>query len=251
MSAESFNLLVWGWIALAFIVVPLELKVTAPYGRHTKSGWGPMIDNRLGWIIMEIPSWALMTYFFFTHGLSSNTVITVLYACWSIHYINRFAIFPLRTRTKGKKMPVVIMLFAIFFNIGNGFVNGYFLAHFAEYTNAWLSDPRFIAGIAIFATGFFINQKSDTMLINLRKPGETGYKIPKGWLFERISCPNHFGEVVEWAGFALMAWSLPAASFAIWTAANLIPRALSHHKWYLDKFPDYPHQRKAVIPYIL
>jgi hypothetical protein len=57
--------------------------------------------------------------------------------------------------------------------------------------------------------------------------------------------------MVEWGGFALMAWSLPALSFAIWTIANLLPRALQHHKWYQQTFSDYPAERKAVIPFIL
>ena len=56
------------------------------------------------------------------------------------------------------------------------------------------------------------------------------------------------GEIIEWSGFALMCWNLPALSFAVWTAANLIPRALSHHAWYRRTFPDYPPGRKAVIP---
>jgi 3-oxo-5-alpha-steroid 4-dehydrogenase 1 len=49
-----------------------------------------------------------------------------------------------------------------------------------------------------------------------------------------------------------MAWNLPALSFAVWTAVNLIPRALDHHKWYKSYFKEeYPKQRKAVIPFLL
>jgi steroid 5-alpha reductase family enzyme len=88
------------------------------------------------------------------------------------------------------------------------------------------------------------------LLLRLRKPGETGYKIPKSGLFRWVSCPNHFGEIVEWSGFALICWNLPALSFAIWTAANLIPRAVSHHNWYREKFEDYPLRRKAVLPFL-
>ena len=40
-------------------------------------------------------------------------------------------------------------------------------------------------------------------------------------------------------------------SFAIYTLANLLPRALSHHQWYLEKFDDYPKERKAFLPYLL
>ena len=108
-----------------------------------------------------------------------------------------------------------------------------------------------IAFILLFLFGFIINIQSDNYLLSLRKPGESGYSIPKGRWFGLVSCPNHFGEILEWTGFALMAWNLPAFSFAVWTAANLIPRAISHHKWYHAHFEHYPADRKAVIPYLV
>ena len=48
--------------------------------------------------------------------------------------------------------------------------------------------------------------------------------------------PNHFGEIVEWIGFAILSWSLPAFAFAIWTMANLVPRSLNHHQWNMDNW---------------
>ncbi len=53
--------------------------------------------------------------------------------------------------------------------------------------------------------GYAINHHADSVLLSLRKPGETGYKIPYGGLYKYISCPNYFGEMVEWFGFALAA----------------------------------------------
>ena len=58
------------------------------------------------------------------------------------------------------------------------------------------------------------------------------------------------GEILEWVGFAIMTWCLPGLIFAIWTMANLIPRASAHHKWYRNEFGDYPKDRKAIIPFI-
>jgi steroid 5-alpha reductase family enzyme len=124
------------------------------------------------------------------------------------------------------------------------------LAPLEKYSQAWLSSPNFLIGIILFVIGFAINLRSDTILINLRKPGETGYKIPRGFLFTYVSSPNLFGEIIEWAGFALMAWNLPALSFMVWTFANLVPRAKNHHDWYLQQFPDYPRERKIVFPFL-
>lgn len=237
--------LTWGWMAIGVITFFYLFKKTAPFGRHTTTGWGPMVDNRLGWMVMEIvsPIVLTMTFHYFANGLAFHQWILLL--LWNLHYLNRSIIFPLRIRTNGKQMPVSIMLSAVGFNIVNGFVNGYFLA-----VSTPASGILFGVGLVVFLSGFIINNIADTQLINLRKPGETGYKIPSGALFNWISCPNLSSEIVEWFGFALMAMNLGALSFAVWTFCNLAPRAVAHHKWYVEKFPDYPKQRRAVIPFL-
>jgi len=48
-----------------------------------------------------------------------------------------------------------------------------------------------------------------------------------------------------------MTMNIGSLSFFIWTFINLVPRALSHHKWYHHKFSDYPKERKAIIPKII
>ena len=96
-----------------------------------------------------------------------------------------------------------------------------------------------------------INLHADTVLIHLRKPGETGYKIPRGGIYRFVTSPNYLGEIMEWCGWALMTWSLPGLAFAVYSVANLAPRALSNHKWYREKFDDYPTSRRALIPFLL
>ena len=245
-------LLMYAWILIALILVPIQLKITAPYGRHSQKNWGPLIDNRLGWVLMEIVSPLVFASFFLSGSNEKTTPMWIFFGCWMLHYINRSIIFPLRTRTTGKKMPLMIAVSAIFFNMMNGFTNGHYLGEVGPvYEMSWLQDPRFILGGMLFLIGAYFNLQADNILINLRKPGETGYKIPFGGLFRWISCPNHFGEMLEWTGFAIMCWNLPALGFAIWTIANLLPRAVAHHRWYQEKFVDYPKERKAVIPYLV
>lgn len=247
----TFNYIVLGWISLAIIIFPITLQITAPYGRHISSKWGPLVDNRMGWILMELP--ALLTFpllFLLGDGLK-GPVSWIFFGLWLVHYLNRTLIFPLRTHTKGKHIPLFIVLFAVIFNVGNGYVNGQYLGSLGPYYEwSWLGNPRFTIGAILFIAGLYINWQSDNILLHLRKPGETDYKIPHGGLFRYVSCPNHFGEILEWIGFACMTWSLPALSFALWTFVNLVPRALDHHKWYLRNFEAYPKDRKAVIPFL-
>ena len=149
-------------------------------------------------------------------------------------------------------MPLFIAVSAIVFNLGNNYLNGFYLGTIHPlYDNHWLTDPRFIIGVIIFFTGFIINIRSDNILFKLRKPGERDYKIPYTGLFRWISSPNYFGEILEWLGWAIATWSLPGLAFFIWTSANLIPRAISHHQWYRNRFSDYPKERKALIPYLI
>ena len=250
LSWTTYQNFLYGWILLAILVFFLLLKITAPYGRHNKNR-GPTMDNKWAWMIMELPVLVVLGIFIFPAADSLAAVSLLMIGLFIFHYINRIFIFPFRIRTKGKKMPVIIVLSAIFFNLVNGFSFGYFFSKFADYSNGWLTDIRFIAGSILFIAGLTINWKADTILIHLRKPGEADYKIPTGWLFENISCPNLFGELLEWLGFAILCWNLPALTFFIWTAANLIPRGMAHHKWYKERFKEYPDERKAVIPFVL
>jgi 3-oxo-5-alpha-steroid 4-dehydrogenase 1 len=248
MTLETLNLICIIWSAIAVATFILLQYVTAPYGRHTTKGWGLEISNRIGWILMELPSFLIILYFYISSNQS--TYASLLSLLWLFHYLNRTFIFPFRIRTKGKKMPLTIVFSAIFFNFFNAGLNGYYLANFDTYTTENFSQWNFILGIILFVVGFIINQISDNILIHLRKPGETGYKIPTGFLFKYISCPNLFGELIQWMGFAFIAWNFPATTFLIWTAANLLPRALKHHNWYLNNFKEYPKNRKAVFPKI-
>jgi 3-oxo-5-alpha-steroid 4-dehydrogenase 1 len=227
--------------------------VTAPFGRHTSNKWGPTLNNKLGWFLMELPSFLIMLYFLVFGSRSFNSYAWMLFACWLLHYSNRTFIYPLRIKPTEKRMPVMIVASAVFFNLVNAGLNGYYLAELApasSYDSSWLTSPQFVIGMVLFVTGMFINLRSDHVLINLRKPGETGYHIPKGFLFDFVSSPNLFGEIIEWTGFAIMAWNLPALSFMLWTYANLVPRAKNHHDWYHQHFSNYPIERKVVFPFL-
>jgi protein-S-isoprenylcysteine O-methyltransferase Ste14 len=85
-------------------------------------------------------------------------------------------------------------------------------------------------------------------LLRLKKANPDDYSIPRGGLFRWVSCPNYLGEIVEWLGWALLTWSPAGLAFAAWTMANLVPRARAHHRWYRERFSDYPTKRKALVP---
>jgi len=245
---EIFDKIIIGWFLLTAVVFLVLLFISAPYGRHHRSGWGPSINNKLGWIIMEA---AAPVVFFLCFILGDNAItaaVLVFLLLWQAHYIHRAFIYPFSLRSKTEGMPIVIVTSGLVFNIVNGYLNGRYIFTFSGgYGNEWLNDPRFIAGVAMFIAGFIINRHADQILRNL-SIGQSGYKIPYGGLFRWISSPNYFGEIIIWIGWAMATWSLAGLAFAAWTIANLVPRARSHHEWYQTNFPEYPPDRKALLP---
>ena len=116
---------------------------------------------------------------------------------------------------------------------------------------------------------------------------DRGYRIPTSPLFSLVACPNYGAECAEWAAFAAASFfasraagagagaveggrssgssggvaaaaaaasneeALPSLAFALFTAANLVPRALAHRRWYAEKFEDFPRGRRAIFPWVL
>ena len=246
-----YHLILYPWLGLGILAFFILFFITAPYGRHNKK-MGPMISGRWGWIIQEVISPLTFAHFFIRGDSVKTPEMWIFFFLWIAHYFNRSIIFPFRQK-HAKDTAVIVVMSAISFNIINGFINGYYLGSAElvqnQYTN-YFQSYNFILGLIIFITGAYINIRSDEILFSLRKEND-GYKIPQSFLYKYISCPNYFGEIIEWAGFAIMVWNLPGLIFVLWTIFNLVPRAVSHHKWYQNKFKEYPKDRKAVIPFIL
>lgn len=241
-----------GWFALSAVVFVALFVVSAPYGRHVRRGWGPTVPDRAGWVLMEAPAALGFAALFVLTRSQRYPISWVFLALWEMHYVHRAFIYPLGLRGKDKRMPIVIVAMAVVFNGVNVYLNGWQVFTLAErYPSAWLRDPRFLVGLAMFVCGYVINRHSDTILRGLRRPGESSYKIPQGGLYRWVSCPNYLGEIIEWVGWALATWSLAGLAFAVWTAANLVPRAWSHHRWYRQHFVDYPSGRRAILPGLL
>ena len=241
-----YNLLfVWIFIGLCTFTYLIFSKTIAPYGRHSNSDWGIMIDNRWGWFWMELPALVLMPLIILISPVEKNAIIALILSLWILHYFYRTILFPIKLKTTGKKMPIIIVVSAFIFNLFNGFFVGYEIGNISQLE----FGINTIIGLIIFFVGMYINRSSDNKLISLRQENKE-YQIPNGGMFKYISCPNHFGEIVEWIGFSIIVLNLGSLSFALWTAFNLIPRALNHHNWYINSFKEYPNDRKAVIPFI-
>ena len=235
--------------AIAGIAFPILFLVTVPYGgRHTSERWGPTLPSRLAWFLMEVPAPIFLLLAYSWGRPAGSPVSLLLLLLFLGHYAHRAILFPLRMRSTGKRTPALSAAVAFCVNVLNGTIQGLAVSRAAAYDTAWLVDPRFVVGILLFALGAAINLQSDDILRKLRPPGEHGYRIPQGGLFRFVSSPNYLGEIVQWAGWALATWSTAGLAFLLLSIANLAPRARANQRWYREEFPNYPSDRKALIP---
>lgn len=143
----------------------------------------------------------------------------------------------------------------VLFNLINALMQGgwiFYLSPEGMYSPEWLCTPQFIIGTLIFIAGMAINIHSDHIIRHLRRPGDTRHYIPRGGMFRYVSSANYFGEFVEWTGFAILTWSWAGAVFALWTFANLAPRARRINRRYAEEFGEEFTRLnlRAIIPFI-
>ncbi|XP_037328997.2 3-oxo-5-alpha-steroid 4-dehydrogenase 2a [Pungitius pungitius] len=228
-----------------------QTRSPARYGRYLAAG-GRTCPARLAWFLQEVPALLvplLMLTGDRTESTGDRTGMTLLLSTFVLHYFHRSLIYAVLTR--GRPVPLPIVLSAATFCSLNGFLQAHHLLHCARFQHTWLRDARLAAGFLLFMVGMIVNIHSDHILRGLRRPGETVYRIPHGGMFEFVSGANFLGEILEWGGYALASWSLPATAFAFFTVCSIGPRAYQHHRDYQQRFEDYPRSRKALIPFVL
>ncbi|OQV18985.1 3-oxo-5-alpha-steroid 4-dehydrogenase 1 [Hypsibius exemplaris] len=251
---QLLDLMGFAMIATAIVVYLALSFFPAPYGRYSTAAAGPQIDSKLAWIVQEAPSLIIpiLVYFLMDNGRPTFEG-KILIGLFVLHYLQRTVIYGSLIRG-GKTTSLSTAALAFVFTAYNGYMQSRSLLQFRKLGEGYttVNHPFFIAGVAIFVIGMAINIHSDSVLRGLRADGSPGYKIPRGGMFDFVSAANYFGEIVEWTGFAIAAGQLQGLAFFIFTLANLVPRAMTHHDWYLQKFrSEYPLGRTAILPFLI
>jgi len=256
----TYQNIMWFSFILVGLVLVASLLVDSPFGKFASDKMGINLGPRLGWFLMELPAMLSFIYFFFKGPNSSGLVPLFFLFVWVVHYLNRGFIFPYLIRApKGAKgnfsISVIVMGWMV--TTLHGYLNGSWVSQYGDHLNiTWISDPRFIIGIIMYYSGLYLNIHSDRIIRNLRskdeiESGKKVYRIPFGGGFNLVTNPSYLGELIGWTGFAIATWSPGGLFVLLISAANLIPRSFATHKWYIDKFEDYPKDRKALVPFLV
>jgi 3-oxo-5-alpha-steroid 4-dehydrogenase 1 len=282
-------------LIIAIAIIPINMlffsHIPTPYGRfYKKDIWGPDLDEKKAWCIMESTALFMFLIFYFMFGANKFGYVPLFFlSLWIFHYINRSFIYPfIIMKQKYKKFPLLLVILGFLYLTMFSYLNAKNVSSNPKYTIEWFKKPIFIIGVIIFFIGFIINVWADCKLQQLKKDNKKNdesnennkdikfyeygkfnfskmfdnsvyfednekkhYHLPSGGLYNYISSPNYLGEILEWSGWAVATWSLPGLLFALGAVGCIGVRALHTHKWYEKNFENMPKDRKALIPFIL
>ncbi|KAG2447625.1 hypothetical protein HYH02_007543 [Chlamydomonas schloesseri] len=172
---------------------------------------------------------------------------------WCFHYAKRIV----ETFTVHKFGHATMPIFNLFKNCG--YYWGY-----AAYVSYFVNHPLYTApnqtvSVACLAVAGLMqlgNLWSHLILAGLRKPGEKDYKIPKGGLFNFVTCANYTFEIWGWLLFSVSVQSIPAYLFAATGAAQMTQWAIAKHNRLRKLFdgkegrPKYPRRWIIFPPFL-
>lgn len=113
-------------------------------------------------------------------------------------------------------------------------------------------DPTFLwscAALWLFAQ--LSNLHAHLTLKSLRPAGTTVRAIPRGYMFNLVSCANYFFEILSWTAISVMTNSIAAHVFLAFSAVTMTQWALKKHAQYKKEFGKGYPRRKAIIPFVI
>jgi len=130
-----------------------------------------------------------------------------------------------------------------YFNYGPAFAKGSVFD--TQMSTMWIVFS--VIGFIFFELS---NMCTHAILRNLRPPGTKIRRIPRGYGFNLVSCPNYLFEILSWVFFSFVSGSWASWFFVLVSSVQMYFWAVKKHSIYKKEFPNYPKNRKALIPFI-
>lgn len=180
-----------------------------------------------------------------------TTVALVGALLWSIHFWRRAAESAWVHRYTKPLVPLGDVVTEYVYYWGFAAWNAWSLTSSSYAQPAWWIVA---CGALLFVVAEAGNARAHRMLRDFRPAGTKQRVIPRGFLFERVSCPHYLFEILSWVGFAIVTETWAARAFCVVGAGILGAWAHTRHVAYRKDFDGsegrekYPEARRALIP---
>jgi hypothetical protein len=175
---------------------------------------------------------------------SPNAYQVVVLVCLSAHFLKRLLEAWFLHKYSGPMNPLAAVAISCFYSLTT------FIPAYINRTPVSEIDPLVAAGMGVFLVGEILNFMHHKILASLRPPSME-YVIPRGGLFNAVVCPHYLFEIVSWFGLCLIVRHVFMFLFFFFMVTYLLVRSLQTLAWYRERFPNFPPDRKAILPFIL
>lgn len=173
-----------------------------------------------------------------------NAYQTLVLACLTVHFVKRLLESWFLHKYSGPMSPFAAAGISCFYSL-------------TTFLPAWINrqliseiDVPALMGLVVFLAGESLNFIHHKIIADLRL-NTMEYMIPRGGLFDLVVCPHYLFEIVSWIGLCLI--FRHASLFLLFSlmVMYLLLRSLQTLKWYRERFPDFPADRRAILPFVL
>eukprot|EP01083_Nonionella_stella_P017353 48538_1 len=197
----------------------------------------------------------MMTALSPTDGIS--TLYQAMFICFYCFHFLRRIIEVICIHNYQRSAPVFEVFGAFIYYGGLSIYNSFCSNINMFYKYGIPNSILIVIGIFIFIVGESGNCYHHYLLSKMRPKGFNGHVIPNGCLFNFVSCPHYFFELLTWFGWFIMTgFGVGPLALLLLSLITLIQRSKEKHDKYRHEFNGenhkkvYPQHRKALIPFI-
>jgi len=181
-----------------------------------------------------------------------STTQTIALICWVAHYVKREFETAFVHKFSHGTMPIFNIFKNSIYYWGCGAAIAYFVNH-PRYTPPPFYQTQY--ALVFFVICELLNFVAHVQLSAMRPSGSKEYVLPRGLLFDFITCPNYTFEILSWVAFSFLTQTAAAYAFTIFGFVQMWQWAKQKHARLAKIFPpnkenkSQPHfsKRKALI----
>lgn len=244
-------------LLLVFTVGVQEVKVPTAYSKFAAKMTAKYpISARSGMLLAYVPALMYATWDF---GADTSAIRRIVAVCLILHFGKRvLEVLFLHVYSGGADFGVMMPIGVYYTFITAIILHASSAGSFPE--DNFSQSPVFLIGCLVFLAGELGNLYHHCLLAQFRtssksnaiRAGSNGqYVLPSGGLFDFVTMPHYFCELVAFYGLVMIAPRLNILLAAFSFTSYLTGRSTSTTAWYKEKFGDHwPRNRKHIIPFI-
>lgn len=202
-----------------------------------------MVSSRIGMLIIYTPSiFFSLIVSIATHGLLEFPVANILCI---LHFVKRDLEVLFLHIYSGKVSLGVSTMIGTYYTITASAIS-YVSAKEVSHTEKRIS-------ILLFVVGSIGNCYHHYLLAKLRSDGNNKkiYLIPQGGMFNYVTAPHYFFELIAWLGMAVASRHFNIYLVFLSMCSYLSGRAVAQSQFYKDKFADeWSETKKILVPFL-